>query len=83
MKSNTNVSEGSNDPRPHQRLERKSLEMVERQGVRQACEFKVLEQGRWTIFDGKVDSQSTKTRLFGLVPEVDGAQWIVDRLRTG
>lgn len=57
--------------------------MLRKMRLDDECRIEVMEDGPWTIFDGRVDSQSTKTRLFGLVPQVDGAQWIVDRLRTG
>lgn len=63
-------------------LEQKSLEVVDARGVKGKCDFKVQRDGHWFIFDGKVDSQSTKSELFALVPKVDGALWIVDRLRT-
>ena len=64
-------------------LQKKSEEVVNARGVRTECEFSVRRDGRWCIFDGQVDSQSTKTELFGLVPKVDGALWIVDKLQTG
>jgi hypothetical protein len=65
------------------KLQKKSEEVVNARGVRAECDFRVRRDGRWCIFDGRVDSQSTKTELFGLVPEVDGALWIVDKLQTG
>jgi hypothetical protein len=64
-------------------LQKRSEEVVNARGVRAQCDFTVRRDGRWCVFDGRVDSQSTKTELFGLVPEVDGAHWIVDRLQTG
>jgi len=64
-------------------LEQKSLEFVDAKGVRDECDFSVRRDGPWCVFDGKVDSLSTKTALFAMVPEVDGAMWIVDKLRTG
>ena len=63
-------------------LERKSLEVVDARGVRDGCDFRIRFDGRWCIFDGEIDSPSTKTELFALVPEFDGALWIVDKLRT-
>jgi hypothetical protein len=44
------------------------------------CRLEVEKQGRWFILRGQVDSQPVKSRLIGMVPKVEGAQWIVDRL---
>lgn len=38
-------------------------------------------EGRWFVLTGDVDSQGTKSALISLVPRVDGAQWVVDRIR--
>jgi hypothetical protein len=60
---------------------RKSLEVLAERGVEELCDLEVLRDGNWFIFDGSVDSQTTKIELLSLVPEIDGASWIVDRLR--
>jgi len=54
---------------------------VRRHGVADVCDFTVERDGRWWVFDGKVDSQMTKCSLIDLTPTVDGAQWVVDKLR--
>lgn len=45
------------------------------------CDVEIGRRGRYIVLDGKVDSHGTKARLMGMVPRVDGKQWIVDRLR--
>jgi hypothetical protein len=60
---------------------RKSREVLAERGVEDLCDLEVLRDGNWFILDGNVDSQTTKTELLSLVPEIDGASWIVDRLR--
>lgn len=62
-------------------LDKEDLEAVDVRGVRDDCDFSISRDGPWYVFEGTVDSQATKTELFALVPEVDGAQWIVDKLR--
>lgn len=52
-------------------------------GVGEKCCFDVQRNGNWFILDGHVDSQTTKSKLFCLVPEFEEARWIVDRLRIG
>lgn len=49
----------------------------------QRCSLMVEKQGHWFMIGGRVDSHQTKTAIFGLVPELDGAKWIVDRLHVG
>lgn len=47
------------------------------------CKVSISMQGRWFTISGRVDSQRTKSALFELVPEIDGARWIVDRVHVG
>jgi len=65
------------------RLMRRAEGYLSEQALAEACSLAVKKQGRWFTISGKVDSHRTKTALFGLVPEHDGARWIVDRLRVG
>lgn len=51
--------------------------------VERKCCFDLQRNGNWFILEGYVDSQTTKSRLFCLVPELEEARWIVDRLRIG
>jgi hypothetical protein len=47
------------------------------------CAVEVDRQGKWFILRGKVNSHLTRSHLFDLIPEIDGARWIVDQLRVG
>jgi hypothetical protein len=51
--------------------------------LEEKCEWEVQKDGRWFVLKGWVDSHVTRSALFGLVPEDDGAQWIIDYLRVG
>jgi hypothetical protein len=67
---------------PHVRkLLRRSREILERRGVHQSCSVDIERRGRWYVLRGRVDSHRTRSQLFGMIPEADGAQWIVDHLR--
>jgi len=48
-----------------------------------ACDVEVSKEGRWFTLSGRVGTQHEKSALFELVPEIDGARWIVDRLHVG
>jgi len=78
-KSPVVVRSGTSHPdlRDFVRRSRSFLEKVDECGE---CSLEVEKRGRWFVLRGRVDSQLTKSRLIGMVPEVDGAQWIVDRL---
>jgi hypothetical protein len=60
---------------------RNCLQAVAERGVEDLCDFKVLQKGKWYVFEGCVDSQATKTELLDMAPEIDGASWVVDKLR--
>ena len=45
--------------------------------------LRVIRHGHWFLIGGRVDSHQTKLIIFGLVPEIEGARWIVDRLHIG
>lgn len=65
-------------------LVRRFRDQAERFLQRQAgacCDVEIGRRGRYIVLDGKVDSHGTKARLIGMVPRIDGGQWIVDRLR--
>jgi len=49
-------------------------------GVQNRCDLNVRRDGNWYVLQGRVDSYRTKRKLLKLVPEVDGNQWIVDKL---
>jgi len=54
---------------------------LQHQPTATCCDVEIGRRGRYIVLDGKVDSHGTKARLFGMVPRIDGRQWIVDRLR--
>ena len=54
-----------------------------RRGVIDLCDVRIGRQDHWFVLEGKVDSFGTKCDLLALVPEFDGARWIVDRIRVG
>lgn len=56
-------------------------EFLERNGLESRAEVRVARRERWLVLDGIVESQRTKTALIQMAPRVDGAQWIIDRLR--
>jgi hypothetical protein len=39
------------------------------------------KKGNWFVLKGQVDCQRTKLELFRIVPQVDGARWIVDHVQ--
>ncbi len=43
----------------------------------------VRQEDHWFVLTGWVDSFGTKGRLLSAVPEIEGARWIVDRIRVG
>jgi hypothetical protein len=47
------------------------------------CDVRFDRRENWFILDGWVDSFRTKCRLLDMIPEIDGARWIVDRIRIG
>lgn len=56
---------------------------LEEQDLCETCSLEVAKQGEWYVLKGQVDSHRTRAELFGLVPEHDGARWIVDELHVG
>jgi hypothetical protein len=58
-------------------------QLAQELGVADRCQVEIEREGNWFVLHGWVDSQQTKGRLFSLVPEIDGEQWIVDRIRLG
>jgi osmotically-inducible protein OsmY len=52
-------------------------------GVQNRCDLNVRRDGNWYVLQGCVDSYRTKRKLLKLVPEVNGNQWIVDKLEVG
>lgn len=51
--------------------------------VDRGCRVEVERQQHWFVLSGWVDSFQAKCRLMALVPEHEGARWIVDRIRVG
>jgi hypothetical protein len=66
-----------------ERFSRDSREFLagDRGSVR--CSVEPEQDVSWLVLEGWVDSTRTKSRLFSLVPKINGASWIVDRLRVG
>jgi hypothetical protein len=62
---------------------RDSRRVLEERGLDREYRLQVVRHGRWFLIAGRVDSHQTKSILFGLVPEIDEARWIVDRLHIG
>ena len=66
-------------------LERVYLEkyakMIDALGLHDTCVVKVEKDGHWFVLRGTVDSHRTRTALISMVPEIDGACWVVDHLR--
>jgi len=60
---------------------RKCLAWLAERGSHDKNQVKIERQGVWFVIEGKVDSQDTKSKIFSYVPKINGAQWIVDRLR--
>ncbi len=56
---------------------------LEEQDLCEMCSLEVAKQGDWYVLKGKVDSHRTRAELFDLVPEREGARWIVDELHVG
>ena len=56
---------------------------LEERGLDREFGLRVFRRGRWFLIGGRVDSHQTKSIIFGMVPEIDGARWIVDRLHVG
>jgi hypothetical protein len=57
--------------------------LIEERGICQDCMIEVEREDHWFVIHGWVNSFGTKGMLFELVPEIDGARWIVDRVRVG
>jgi hypothetical protein len=66
-------------------LERAYLEryakMIDALGLHDTCVVSVEKDGHWFVLRGTVDSHTTRTALISMVPEIDGACWVVDHLR--
>ena len=56
---------------------------LEELGLDREFGLRAFRRGPWFLIGGRVDSHQTKTIVFALVPEIDGARWIVDRLHIG
>ena len=56
---------------------------VSENGLADKCEVNIDRRENWFVLDGWVDSFKTKCQLLDMVPEIDGARWIVDRIRIG
>lgn len=57
--------------------------VLEERGLDREFGLRAFRHGRWFLIGGRVDTHQTKSIVFGLVPEMDGARWIVDRLHVG
>jgi len=57
--------------------------MLEERGLDREFGLRAFRRGRWFLIGGRVDSHQTKSIIFSLVPEIDGARWIVDRVHVG
>lgn len=57
--------------------------LVDAGEVTRDCQLEVTRQEHWFVLSGWVGSFGAKCRLLALVPEHDGARWIVDRIRVG
>jgi len=64
-------------------LTARGTEILRRRGVDGRCSVQIEQSGRWFVLRGRVDSHGTRSRLFGAIPESNGARWIVDKLRIG
>jgi hypothetical protein len=60
-----------------------SRELLAAHGTPSGCEVSVSKRGRWFVLRGRVGCHATRAAIFGLVPEMEGARWIVDELRCG
>ena len=56
---------------------------LEERGLDREFGLRAFRRGHWFLIGGRVDSHQTKTIIFALVPELDGARWIVDRMHVG
>lgn len=52
-------------------------------GVQKRCSLEVHRNRNWFVLDGRVDSYGTKIALVNLVPKIEGARWVVDRVHIG
>jgi hypothetical protein len=58
-------------------------QILEKLGLDREFGLQVFRRGCWFLIGGRVDSHQTKSIIFSLVPEMEGARWIVDRLHVG
>jgi hypothetical protein len=61
----------------------RSRRFLRERGLARTVSVRVEKRGKWLVLRGQVDSAGTKSALFGLVPRVGGAAWIVDHLHVG
>jgi osmotically-inducible protein OsmY len=47
------------------------------------CNLQVERKGNWFTLEGRVETQRMKSAIFEMVPEIDGARWIVDKIHVG
>jgi hypothetical protein len=76
------TDEEGGDPEVRDLLDRWHQLVSGRENARD-CIVKVKRQDHWFILEGWVDSFGTKGLLFSLVPEFEGARWIIDRIHVG
>jgi hypothetical protein len=57
--------------------------VLQERGLDREFGLRAFRRGRWFLIGGRVDTYQTKSIVFGLVPEIEGARWIVDRLHVG
>lgn len=56
-------------------------QLIDGLDLRDRCAVRVEKDGHWFVLRGTVDSHRTRTALICMVPEIDGASWVVDHLR--
>jgi osmotically-inducible protein OsmY len=60
---------------------RRWQDLIGERRIEPTAEVDVEQQGRWLVLEGKVPTHGQKARLLDAVPEVDGAAWVIDKLR--
>lgn len=64
-------------------LRQRARKLLQEKAQGDAFHLKISQQGRWFTLEGRVESQHIKSKIIEIVPEVQGARWIVDRIHVG
>jgi len=73
--------DGTENPPGLSTLRQAVKRYLKQQNLSLFCDIDINTIGQWFAFEGQIDSHTTRSILFSMVPKQNGSRYVIDRLR--